>query len=409
MRSLNRTHIWFVAAVTAAVLGAAPAVANADTLGSVTPPAGVQRTTPCVINPTALVAQAVSDPTPFVVPGDGQITQWETNQTGSTAPAGEQLGLVALRNTASGYEVVGTDLETLPTTLPADGIVTFQVANPITVRAGDLLGLWSPASNVPPLCFFESSSFTGDTVDVFGPLSGAPGPGQSLTPLPGNPVQGVVLDLAATFVPSVDDAGVTTAAGPPNAIAGEPALLSSTVTNGNVVDAPITFTDAVPAGLTINSAVAGSGACTVTGQVVTCTISGLTPGQSAPVQIVVTPAAAGIYQNAANISTPANFTDPNLANNAVAAALSVAPAPSATVSSASVAHCVVPALNRIPAPFARRVLGLLDCKVGTVRQVHSKTVAKGQVIRSTPGAGTYAAARRVALQVSSGPTPKKRK
>lgn len=416
MRGLNRTQAWLSAVLTAAILGAAPAVADADTLGSVTNTTGAP-TVPCVTT-SVLAGQFASDPTPFIVPGPGEITQWETNQTGNSAPGGEQVGFVVLRKAAGGYDVVGSDLETLPATLPQNGIVTFRMANPIEVSAGDLLGLWSPATTGQPLCYFGGQSLIADTVVALGPLSGSPVPGQIIPLVTPDPEAGLLLDLAATFIP-ITDAGVATTAGPANAIAGEPALLSSTVTGGEAGNVPVTFTDAVPAGLTIDSAVAGSGLCSTAGQLVTCTISGLAPGQSAPVQIVVTPTAAGSYRNAVSISVTPNATDPNPANDAASATLPVMPAPVAASAQSTpsapsgqsappAARCVVPSLKRIPASFARRVLGLLDCQVGVVRQVHSKTVAKGQVIRSTPGPGTYAAGRRVALQISSGPARKRK-
>jgi uncharacterized repeat protein (TIGR01451 family) len=398
---------WLVAATVAAFVGAAPAVAGAQTLGSVTAPGGAM-TFPCVSS--LVIAQVASEQTPYTVPASGEITQWETNQTGNTAPGGEQVGLVVVRpGTGGSYQVAGTDFETLPATLPADGIVTFQVANPIQVNAGDLLGLWAPSQAGQPQCFFDSPpTLATDSVLPFGPLSGVPLPGQTLPLVTAQATAGIALDVAATFV-QIADTGVTTAAGPPNALAGEPALLSSTVTNGGPDDVPVTFTDAVPAGLTIESAVAGSGLCGTAGQTVTCTISGVPHGQSVPVQIVVTPAAAGLYPNAVSITVPSDVIDPNPSNNAASAYLSVAPAPVATPAAVTLPSppCLVPSLNRIPSSFARHVLGLLGCRVGAVRRVHSKTVAKGEVIRSTPGAGTYAAAKVVALQVSSGPAPKK--
>jgi beta-lactam-binding protein with PASTA domain len=65
--------------------------------------------------------------------------------------------------------------------------------------------------------------------------------------------------------------------------------------------------------------------------------------------------------------------------------------------------CVVPNLQRVRVAYARRLLGPLGCKAGKVRHLHSRKVAKGAVIRTTPKRGTYAAGRRVGLIVSSGP------
>jgi hypothetical protein len=395
-------------------------MADAQTLGSVTPPSGAF-TGQCITNVAAgqsfVLAQLTSDSaTPFVVPSAGRITEWETNQTGSLAPAGEQLGLVVLRAAASGgYTVVGTDVETLPSTLPAGGIVSFPIASPIKVAAGDLLGLWSPAVGTAPACVFAAPGLTQDSLLALGPLSGTLATGQSLPVLtPPGPISSVVLDLAATLLPPSQDAGVTTAAGPANAASGLPAILSSTVTNNGPDSDPVTFTDTVPAGLTINSAVVGSGSCATVAQTVICTITGLAPGESAPADIVVTPTRAGTYQNAVKVSVPSDTTDPNPANDAASAVLSVAPVPAASATfgtpapAAPAANCLVPPLTRIPAAFARRVLTLLDCRIGSVRRVHSKRVPKGEVIRSTPRAGTYPAAQVVGLQVSSGPAHKKR-
>jgi Domain of unknown function DUF11 len=100
------------------------------------------------------------------------------------------------------------------------------------------------------------------------------------------------LDLAATLV-NQQDAGVTTSTPVTSALPGNAALLASTVTNLGPASLPITFTDDIPSGLQIDSVVAGSGSCATSGPQVTCTISGLAPGQSTPVDIVVTPTAPG--------------------------------------------------------------------------------------------------------------------
>jgi hypothetical protein len=213
-----------------------------------------------------------------------------------------------------------------------------------------------------------------------------------------------LVDVAATFAPSNEDAGVTTSAGPANAAVGRSALLSSTVGNGGPGIDPITFADKVPAGLTIDSAAAGDGTCSTSGQTVTCRINGLPVGQSVPVDVVVTPSAAGTYANSVSVAVAAGTTDPNTSNNTASATLTVGPA----VSAVSPVKCVVPKLKGTPSGIAKTVLKELGCKVKLTRR-HSSTVHKGLVIKTKPGAGTYANLKTVTLIVSSGPKKKHHK
>jgi hypothetical protein len=196
---------------------------------------------------------------------------------------------------------------------------------------------------------------------------------------------------------TAEDAGVTTSAVPSKAAAGYPALLSSTVANGGPAAGPITFTDNVPAGLAINSAAAGSGTCATSGQKVTCIITGLGAGQSAPVDIVVTPSGAGTFTSAASVVVAAPFTDPNAANNSASATL--------TASTVVAPRCVVPNLKGIKLQFANQVI--FGCTAGPVRHAHNSSVAKGDVIRTSPGAGTYPAGEKITFVVSSGPKRKR--
>jgi Domain of unknown function DUF11 len=199
------------------------------------------------------------------------------------------------------------------------------------------------------------------------------------------------------------DAGVNGgAAGPANAAVGFPALLSATVSNGGPASGPVDFTDHVPAGLTVVSAVAGAGACSSSGQVVNCTVTRLDPGQSSPVNIIVTPTSAGSYANPMSVTAGHGLIESNPANNTTSATLSVAP-------KSVPASCVVPALKLTPLSVAKRVLNLLHCKAGKVGHAHSKSVRKGLVIKTSPKPGTYASGKVVGLQVSSGPKPKKHK
>jgi uncharacterized repeat protein (TIGR01451 family) len=199
------------------------------------------------------------------------------------------------------------------------------------------------------------------------------------------------------------DARVSTSTGPSNAAAGHPALLSSTVTNGGPLAEPITFTDRIPAGLTINSITVASGTCSTSGQLVTCTFLRLPSGQSAPVNVIVTPSSAGSYTNSVSVALAQGFTETNPSNNSASATLKAAAAP------APPPNCVVPKLKGTPVNVAKRALRLLNCKVGKVRHAHSKKIRKGRVIKTSPKAGTYPGGKVVGLQVSSGPKKKKKK
>ena len=173
------------------------------------------------------------------------------------------------------------------------------------------------------------------------------------------------------------------------------------MTDNGPASNPLTFTDAVPAGLTIGAVLSPSGPCTTLGQVVTCTISGLTAGQSAPVDIVVTPA-AGTYTNSVTVAQPSGATDPVSANNAATAAFTAVapPTPAPT-------KCVVTSLANVPLGTAKKLLAALDCKVGKVTKSYSSKVVKGDVIKTTPGSGSFTAPKSVGIDESNGPKPKK--
>lgn len=236
----------------------------------------------------------------------------------------------------------------------------------------------------------------GAIAALLGPFAPPPGPGLGVSIISNFP--DAELDLAVTFL-NLEDVGVTRSTAPSDAAAQRPALLSSAVTNGGPATGAITFVDQVPAGLTINSAVAADGTCSASGQTVTCTVSGLGVGQSAPVTIVVTPTAAGSYPN--NVSVSTSFVDPNSLNDNATATLAV-------TGPASTETCVVPNLRGAASRLAGTVLRDLGCEVKTTH-AHSKTVHKGNVIKTSPGAGTHPFGSTVTLQVSSGPSKKKHK
>jgi hypothetical protein len=382
-------------------------VASALTLGSARPiPASPS---PCTTSTSSeVVAQFTDDPsTPYHIPtGGGTITQWQMNTSiDPSDAAGQQVTFAVLSGPAADgvtYTVVGADTETLPSPLPLNGIASFTLSSPITVAAGDTLAIYSPSSEV--VCYFDNGAVpSADSLMQLSDSSFPVSTGQTLTKTADTTGTGYgwTANLQATLI-QPQDAAVTTGVSVGGA-AGQLALLSSTVTNNGSATQPITFTDSVPSGLTVDSAAAGGGVCSTSGQTVTCTVSGLSAGQSEPVDVLVTPSAAGIYTNAVSVGVSSGTTDPNLANNSASATLSVSPAPAGPSSvgpSGQTPHCVVPKLKGLSGSFAKIVLKDLGCKV-KVKHKHSR-VHKGDVIGTSPRAGTYAHGTTVTLKVSLG-------
>ena len=67
----------------------------------------------------------------------------------------------------------------------------------------------------------------------------------------------------------------------------------------------------------------------------------------------------------------------------------------------------LPGLANLPLGTAKKLLALLNCKVGKVSKASSSKVAKGNVIKTTPGKGFFAPGKSIAIVQSSGPKPKK--
>lgn len=380
-----------------AVLSAGAGVARADvTLGSTAQPSG---STPglCFTNAddpseNDIVVQLMSGATPaYTVPAGGEtIREWGTNTTGD-APS-TPLTLVVLRPSSGGnYTVVGADSETLPSRLFTDQDAVFGVSHPIVAKSGDELALYSSASggNEPPVCYWDGGSTSAaDGLDAV-TEPGSPAAGQSLSEDidTGQTGPSYTLDLA---VNQNQDASVTTTA-PVAAAAQRTTVLTSTVSNGGPTVAPITFTDDVPAGLKLDSAVAGQGACAISGQTATCTIEQLGVGQSVPVDVIVTPRARGDYVN--DVAVKSAALDPDADNDQASATLGV--------TSLAIEGCIVPRLRHAPSRVARAVLKHLGCRVAVIHR-RSRGVKGGNVIATRPGPGHYRFDRRVELVVSSG-------
>jgi hypothetical protein len=394
----------FICLLTALVALTGAAAADADVeLGSAVPPAG-SSATPCINE--LVIVQSTSDPAvPYTPPpGDRQLTRWEMSTSGDTA--GASVTLVVLRPAEGGaYDVLATDTETLPDPLPADAVASFKPASPISVSGGEAFGLYSSAAGVN--CFFAGGAtpIAASIAALGAPV--APAPGQTLEPFLPPSSGGATLNLAVTLR-GAQDVGVTTSASPTRVTVGALALLASTVTNPGLESGPVTFTDTVPSGLTIDSVFAGANSCTTTGQTVSCTIEDLAPGQTAPVSVLVKPTAPGSYLNTVSVAPRPGTVDPTPGDDSASATLS-AMAPLATTSAkptttdTNARACVVPNLRRMRLATARRLLAPLGCTAGKVRHVHSRKVAKGTVVRTSPQPGTYLAGRKVGLVVSSGP------
>jgi uncharacterized repeat protein (TIGR01451 family) len=394
-----------------------PAAASADTtLGTVTPPAGTTTTNACTTAYTSQIlvsAPPTSTPSgPYVVPGSSAqaLTQWSINATGAASGAQAELVVLSINVAAEELTVVGTDTETLSTTgLPVDGVQTFTLQSPIEVQGGDVITLYFPGSTSPGVtCDWSDSSITEETSGL--DEASAPTTGEQFSPVGGDAGASdanSLLNLGATLTPLSYDAGVSLSSGPSGAVVGQPAVLSATITNHGPLPGPVTFTDPVPSGLTVESVSVGSGSCSVSAgvNIVTCTTGSLSAGQSTQAVIVVKPTAAQSYSDSGTVSLPVGATDPNSANDTASTTLVVSKIPAAP-------KCLVPKLGGEPMALAKQLLPLLDCKVGKVKKATSKSVAKGDVISTSPGAGSYAAGKSIGVTVSSGkpkPKPKKKK
>jgi hypothetical protein len=365
--------------------------ASALTLGTTTVPSGAS---PGGCSAGAFYTQSATDSSyGYSVPASGGvITSWSTNTTGDVA--GTSLTLLVLRpSTTSTYTVVGSDTETLPTPLPASNIATFSLAHPIAAASGDVIGF-----NVTSTfdCAFTGGTTPAAEVIAAGAGSSSPTPGTVYT-ASGSQAQALI-DLTANLDQS-DDVAVTGAAAPSSIPAGGGAAYAFVVSNRGPGGAPITFTDAVPAGLHVLSAVAGTGTCSTTGQTVTCTIPTLAAGSSAPVSVIVSAASAGSYGDTATVTTP--LSDPATANNSARATLNVKPA------AVAVPFCKVVKLAGSPVAVAKVVIRALNCRVGKTTKKASKKVPKGDVISTLPGSGKHPAGTKVAIVVSSGRPHKK--
>ncbi len=387
---MRHTRTIVVGLASVGACGVLAASAAAVTLGSATPALfpGV------CLNGTVVVQEATDPAVQYVVPpGGGTITSWSIYH--SSVTAGDALTFLVLRPAAGSYTVVGAD----PELLGGAGVNTFPLASPIAVKGGDRLGLYHPTPGATVCYGFGPSILAADTV-VQGTITTA-AVGSTLPVLSLLTPGGHLLPLSAELTPG-QDVTVAGAATPAAITAGGVSSLGFTVGHdGSTSAPPITFTDTVPSGLTVITAVAGSGLCTTAGQAVTCTITGLGTGASVPVSIVVSAAAAGTYTDTAAVFSP--LPDPDAASNTASAELTVSAVPGPVPPA-----CKTVQLKGTTLTFAKRMIKALNCTVGTVSKKASRTVRKGLVISTTPGPGkTLTNGSTVKLVTSSGPPRKK--
>jgi hypothetical protein len=221
-------------------------------------------------------------------------------------------------------------------------------------------------------------------------------------------VQGGVYTAAGLFTSagaavSVDlvqsmDLGLNGAARPSTITTGGGSALVFSLTDQATAIGTASFSETIPTGLSVLSAVSGSGSCSVAGQTVTCTTGLLDPGSIAPIDVTVSATAPGTYATTAMVTS--SFADPNPANNAATVALTVMPPPAPA--------CRVVRFTGIALAETKRLLIALNCSVGMVTKHASTRIPKGDVISTNPSAGTYPSGAKVAIVESSGKPKRKR-
>ncbi len=190
-----------VSVLTAALVLAIAGTASADTtLGSAAQPSG-STAGGGGCGTSQVIAQFTDNPSsPYFVPAGGKITQWQMNTFGATP--GSPVSLVVVRPNSGGtFTVIGADPRTVPSPLPSGSVASFTVAAPITVAAGDSLGLYMPTANTC-VWFGGTIPFASTLVGLVEPSP--PASGQTLNQRSSNPISppSYTMNLAANFVPN---------------------------------------------------------------------------------------------------------------------------------------------------------------------------------------------------------------
>jgi uncharacterized repeat protein (TIGR01451 family) len=314
---------WFTKIGTTTLLAAcatfgAAASAQALILGDTALPKGSTLGPVCGAGGTyAEIVQTATDASyRYTVPaGGGTITSWSVNTSGATA--GSPYELLIARPSGANYQIVGTATERLPAP-PLPAVATFTHAKPIAVHAGDVLGVVvSPHGMNTVHCRFLSSPLTSSDIvgnGFEGTGASSPSVGGSFAALNATPNE--LVNVSATLVQS-SDVGITMKVEPASTPAGSDAAFVLSITNSGSSQTPVTVTDTIPSGLTIQSVSAGTAPCSIIGQTVSCRLSG-TP---ANVAIVVSAPKPGVYKNRATAT--GTLTDSNSANNSCTGTLTV--------------------------------------------------------------------------------------
>jgi hypothetical protein len=143
------------------------------------------------------------------------------------------------------------------------------------------------------------------------------------------------------------------------------------------------------------AATVGSVACSVSGQTFSCPLA----GEPATISVLARAASAGAATNTATIA--GSLSDPVAANDSATTSVTIAAAPSSGPSTA--ATCALAPLQGVRLALAQTIVTDLGCKDGAVEKHSSKSVAKGELISTTPaGPASVAAGTAVSFTVSSG-------
>ena len=235
-------------------------------------------------------------------------------------------------------------------------------------------------------CQFTGAS-AGDTAYI---AEGALTAGTTVTELATAP--SLLANISADLVQSADIA-ITQRVLPASIAAGGDAVFLLGVTSTDPLS-PVTVTDAIPAGLTVVSATAGTDPCAVAGQTVSCQL----PGAPGDVAIVVSAAKAGAYANT-SLAT-GSLSDPNEANNSASGTLKV----TAPLVQNPAPRCHIVTMTDVPLAEAKSVVRALGCAVGKVTTKQSRSVPTGDVISTSPRGGrTAPLGTKIAIVVSGKP------
>lgn len=249
-----------------------------------------------------------------VLGGNGTISATVTNSGGNVSP-GNSAGTLTI---TGGYNqgTGGTLTMEIEGAAQYDRLVVGGLFKPLGTL--NIVSPYSPADGET----FQIITFgtrSGDFTTTTGLNLGG---GKSYAPTYG------ANDLVLTAVDDAANLFVSQTDAPDPVNEGSSLTYTITVTNGATTGATgVTMTDTLPATVSFVSANPSQGSCNGT-TVINCTLGSLAAGDSATVDIVVTPAASGTITNVADVAQ--NEPDPNTANNTFSETTLVNGAPVAT-------------------------------------------------------------------------------